>query len=422
MLDLSPGVALTDRERVPPPGAFHALLGRLRGTYAVGGAGGTAAAVRRVVIRRWHDSFARVPEGDGSRVGEWIRSSAVILARNELPQCYHYRVEQKLELLREIGVPVLVADPRNVRASMSALQSAAVLIVYRLAWDRNLSKLIGEARRLSIPVVFESDDAVFDVSLLRTNPNVEELPRSLRWRLARGVRGYARALSEAEYAVASTESLRLCMARQVPGSAFIVENGIDAQMRRFEREPVLHQERVRIGYGSGSMAHDADLGLVAQMLARVLERFPQVELVLIGPVRTPGPLREFDARIEIHPLLPYPQYLELLQSIDISIAPLVPAPFNQYKSHVKYLEASLTGSAFVGSPTVYDRYVDDGHTGLLARGDEWFDALRQLVEWPERRMKIALEAHRDVRRWHLDQRPRTQTIDMLRSLAPGLVP
>ena len=355
-------------------------------------------------------------------MGEWIRSSAVILARNELPQCYHYRVEQKLELLRQIGVPALVADPRDMRASMSALQSAAILIVYRRPRDRDLSTLISEARRLRIPVVFESDDAVFDVALLRTNPNVEELPSILRWRLARGVRGYARALSEAEHALASTESLRLSMARRVPGSAFLVENGIDAQMRRFEREPVPDQERVRIGYGSGSMAHDADLGVAAPMLARVLARFPQVGLVLMGPVRPPEVLREFDGRIEIHPLLPYPRYLEVLQGIDIAIAPLVPAPFNQYKSHVKYLEAGLTGSAFVGSPTVYERYVEHGRTGLLAREDEWFDALRQLIESPDRRMKIALEGHRDVRRWHLDQRPKAQMIDMLRSLAPGLAP
>ncbi len=64
----------------------------------------------------------------------------------------------------------------------------------------------------------------------------------------------------------------------------------------------------------------------------------------------------------------------------ITIAPLDAAPFNRFKSQVKYLEAGVLRRATGGLPDRVQDYVVDGRTALLARSDdEWAERLEELV-------------------------------------------
>ncbi len=100
--------------------------------------------------------------------------------------------------------------------------------------------------------------------------------------------------------------------------------------------------------------------------------------------------------------LEYPLYLERMRACDILLTPLQGLPGEEYKSDVKYIEASAQGVATIASRLVYGETITDGHNGLLAdHVDDWPDKLEALLSSEEKRRAIAFNAWDYVRRERL---------------------
>ena len=76
--------------------------------------------------------------------------------------------------------------------------------------------------------------------------------------------------------------------------------------------------------------------------------------------------------------LTYDQYLDLLGSCDVALMPLEGIGGEQYKSDLKFLEASSRGVVSIASPSVYARDPSKmGRPGIIASSpSEWSDAAR----------------------------------------------
>ena len=87
------------------------------------------------------------------------------------------------------------------------------------------------------------------------------------------------------------------------------------------------------------------------------------------------------------PLCPYERYKNILQSADIALLPLEPTRFNRHKSDLKFIECAAHGVAALASPTVYDRTIRSGQTGLIYRSlDDFAAMLKRLIgDGPYRR-------------------------------------
>ncbi|TXH43438.1 MAG: glycosyltransferase [Actinobacteria bacterium] len=355
--------------------------------------------------------------GQWPPVGEtatWWRGGVLMIAGFDPPQCWHYRVQQKVEACQAAGIPMRVVQPHHLDELIAALQVASLLIVYRQPMNIHLPNIIAEAHRLGIPVVYEADDIVYRTDLVAANPNLATLPADLREAVIKGAADYEAALRACDAVLASTAPLAADMERFVAGPAAVVDNGIDAIMSSMARgievdraagrlrSPGVDDGQVVIAYGSGSRAHDLDLAVAAAPLAAVLAAHGHVRLRLIGPLALPSELAPFADRIERMELLPEGEYLRELAQCDISIAPLADVGFNHYKSQVKYLEAGLVGLAFVASEVVYGTYVQDGRTGFIARdAEQWRGALERLVTDAELRREVGEAARADVQRWQV---------------------
>jgi SAM-dependent methyltransferase len=93
------------------------------------------------------------------------------------------------------------------------------------------------------------------------------------------------------------------------------------------------------------------------------------------------------------PLCPYERYADILRSCDIALLPLLPTPFNQMKSDLKYLECAAHGVVALASPTVYEGSLIDGVTGCLFRSPEQFEErLRALIHDGPWRARLAANA------------------------------
>ena len=94
----------------------------------------------------------------------------------------------------------------------------------------------------------------------------------------------------------------------------------------------------------------------------------------------------------------YPQYLKSMQNADIALLPLVDAEFNRMKSDLKFIEAASRSTAVIASPTVYEKTIVHGKTGLICPEIADFEqAIVELVEKPKLRNRLIRNAYNYVR-------------------------
>lgn len=167
-----------------------------------------------------------------------------------------------------------------------------------------------------------------------------------------------------------------------------------------------------IGY-MGSVSHAGDLKMVLPHIKTVMEKYSDVGFQLMGQINFREAKKIFKNWSQelrnrlflvtpMHNFSDFPYYFSQ-QPWDIGIAPLENTPFNQCKSHIKWMEYSMYQIPTVAS-RVYPYYMDilgketieDGETGLLAEENEWVEKLSQLIENKELRQKIGQNAHNHV--------------------------
>lgn len=94
---------------------------------------------------------------------------------------------------------------------------------------------------------------------------------------------------------------------------------------------------------------------------------------------------------------PYERYTAALHASDIALLPLGDTVFNRAKSDLKFIESAGHGAAVLAAPTVYERTVRDGETGMIYRGARAFsEKLALLIERPDLRIRLAENAYRYV--------------------------
>lgn len=152
------------------------------------------------------------------------------------------------------------------------------------------------------------------------------------------------------------------------------------------------EQKIRILW-CGSMTHSEDMGVVANPLDRILEKYPgKIDVVFMGSHPPDSLLRKWLHKgVEIIPGVPMAQYGEMLATIapHIFLAPLAPHEFNLSKSSIRCYDAWVLSAALVASDFGEYSCVRHGVDGLKCRtDDEWTDALEFLIENDSLRIQL----------------------------------
>ena len=294
-----------------------------------------------------------------------------------------------------------------------AIDEADALYVYRVPASPEILGVIDRAKRRGIPVLFDVDDLIFDPQIAETIPALRLLPDHVVEDYLDGVRRYRTTLEHSDGYVGSTRML-VEHARATTGlPAARFENGVGLLLARAsDRACAVPRPSgpVRLGYFSGTITHDLDWAEIEPAVIEILERHPDVQLVLGGLLTTGPELERFASRIERAPFVPWLQLPPLLRSVDVNLAPLqLGLPFNDAKSAIKWLEAGLVATPTVASATEPFRdAIEHGVTGMLATSTEsWVDAIDRLVGDQRLRASMGERARRAaLLRWspHLQGR------------------
>jgi len=351
------------------------------------------------LIVRAIEELEVAPAHLGARPGGHI----ALLGNEDLRQCRHYRIEQKQAHLERAGFEVRrhsMAIPDRFHEDLVGAQAA---IFYRLPATPVLIRAILTARRMGIPTYYDIDDLIF--CHRSYPPSYESYQSSITLTEYRGLQFgvplFRFAMSLCDRAIASTPALLKHMLPVVrTRDGFLLRNALD-----WRNEPMIalgarpfaaDHERIRIFYGSGTLAHNADFTeIVSPALARLMDENDRVDLVLIGHV-------PYDAHLRRHPdrVLRYPfisnvgDYWSVLSICDVNIAPLVPEPATDAKSEIKWLEAAALAIPTVASGTqTYQEVIRSHRNGFIAdTTEQWFDALSRLCSDAELRAQIGLAA------------------------------
>ncbi len=319
----------------------------------------------------------------------------LIVAEDSIPQCYRYRVQQKLEQLAAAGVDASAVPWTEAIYQPDLARYFHIVIFYRVPGYPQVLDMIQDARSAEKLVFYETDDIIFDADIQREvfESSHRQISRKVQKQVLNGAKIYRAAMQACPYGIASTPALKEQMEKHMgQGAVFVHPNGLDAlsnavadssrgHLTGGESGAASGAGQVRLFYGSGTRTHDADLSLIAPALAQVMQRFEHVHLVLAGHISLPTPLLPFKSRVERLPLLSARNYLSTLRYADINLAPLVSGVFADSKSEIKWLEAAILGVPTVASATrSFREAIAHRRTGLLAENtDAWVEGLTTLI-------------------------------------------
>jgi len=170
------------------------------------------------------------------------------------------------------------------------------------------------------------------------------------------------------------------------------------------KEYTPNRSEVRILY-SCSDSHIEDFKFIAPVLKRIGESYSNVTIVSHGNLNFSYLCPKYKGKSLHVENSPYPSYYDVLREIqpNIFIAPLMPSIYNNCRSNLKYLQAALVKSVFVGTNLPPYRNVQHDKTGLLPfTRISWWWSLRRLIRNPELLSRIGKSAYKDLKGYLLE--------------------
>jgi glycosyltransferase involved in cell wall biosynthesis len=377
--------------------------------------------IARKAMRRAADLVDR-PTKRVTPAGEALR--AVLFVSACPGDARRYRCDHQAAQLARRGATVDVVDYDDVDLER-ALDSYAAFVLHRVPWSGDVRGFLERAHLEEKPVLFDTDDLVFEPEAHEHVAALRELDEAERSLYVHGLRRFRQTLRECDGVLVSTEPLRRAASRY-HDRVEVAYNAVSDEMVRYADVALAavasDEKAVTISYFSGTPTHNVDFLEVADAVLWALERYPAVTFRAVGSLTLDARFDAHGARVQRVPLQPWERLPELFASTDINLAPLEPRnPFTECKSCLKYIEAGLVGKPTIASPrTDFVRAIEHGRNGLLAdTPEEWREAIETLVESPERRRDIGRAAFEDVRRSHTVRARSGHLLSSVASLAGG---
>jgi glycosyltransferase involved in cell wall biosynthesis len=262
-----------------------------------------------------------------------------------------------------------------------------VVVFFRAPFDpsKRIVEVLEYCRVNQIRTVFDIDDYVFEPSIIENIAGVAELSPVQRADYEWGVRAYRSLLFSCDIATTTTRLLQDKLT-DLGRAAHIVPNTVNLAQRALANElrgaAKASDDRVRIGYYSGSKTHSRDFAQCATALQAVMKRDRSIIFRLVGMLDLDDSWLPYAERIERAGFMPPLDMLRSLSECDINLAPLEEGDlFCEAKSELKFFEAGLVEVPTIASRTQpFAAAIDDGKNGLLASTPtEWEEKIGRLT-------------------------------------------
>lgn len=310
-----------------------------------------------------------------------------------------YRTEHIAEELQLQGLRTSTTVQDNPFLSTYA-DKFSVFVFHRVLYTPSVAKLMERIKEQKKEIIFETDDLVYDPEFLKHMDYYTKMNALERKLYEHGVGGEILADPYVQVCTTSTDYLARKLSEKGK-RVFVIKNKLSKQDVVWANEVLKEKNSkiIKIAYFSGTPSHNKDFATVVPVLERLLAKYPQVRLVLAGPLDVNDTLNQFTAQIERVAFAPRQQHFENIAQVDINLAPLeIGNPFCESKSELKWFEAGIVGVPTVAAATEPFRLaITDGVDGFVAAtAAEWEEKLEKLIIDTEARKMMGTRARQTI--------------------------
>lgn len=316
-----------------------------------------------------------------------------------LPHPTRYRVDHQMEQLLANGYTTDTIFYEDLTLEQEKYYKTFVF--FRCPITETIEKFITLAKKQNKVVFYDIDDLVFDKEYTKTIKHLKTLNKDELDLYYDGVKRMGQTLKLCDYAITTTPTLANELRKYVK-DVFINRNVASEKMTELSIRAIKNinkdNSKVIIGYLSGSITHNADFELILPVIEKIMEKYNNVYLKVVGLLDIPKELQRFSDRILTAPFVSWKKLPEIIASIDINLAPLEDSIFNEAKSENKWIEAALCKIPTVASNIgAFKEMIQNKQDGFLCSNEEeWFQVLEELVVSLDLRNSIGTNAYNRV--------------------------
>lgn len=353
---------------------------------------GPSAFVKRVKVHR------RFKKEVGSVRKEKYMKDVLFINACPIKYCERYRVHHKMEELESHGLTT--DEILLIQFDKSMVKYYRAFVLYRSDFNSFVQNAIDEIHKQNKVVFYDIDDLVFDLKYTKNLKHLEKFSKEKREEYDDGVVKYGQCVRYSDYLITTTNVLKREL-EKLGKEVYIDKNVASFEMQNISKKAIKEVEKdenkIIIGYASGSLTHNEDFEMIKGSLIKIMEKYNNVYIKLIGALDSPDDLKKYKDRILIEPFVDYKKLPYILRTFDINLAPLEDTLFNSAKSCIKWMEAGLVKVPTIASDVGdFHDSIKNYHDGVLCKDDEWYDKLEELINDKELRNKIAENAYNTV--------------------------
>lgn len=316
-----------------------------------------------------------------------------------LPHPSRYRVDHQIEQLLANGITANSIFYESLNLEMEKYYRTFVF--FRCPMTNTIKEFIEKAKSQNKVIFYDIDDLVFDKEYTKTIKHLNTLSKEELDIYYDGVMRMGETLKKCDYAITTTPTLANELKKYVK-DVYINRNVASEKMAELSlralKQVKKDNEKIVIGYLSGSITHNADFNLIMPTIKKIMAKYENVYLKVVGLLDVPSELQDFTNRIIAEPFRSWMELPKVIASLDINLAPLEDSLFNKAKSENKWVEAALCKVPTIASNLgAFHEMIEEGKDGFLCSNEEeWFQKLETLILNIDLRKKIGNNAYNRV--------------------------
>ena len=315
-----------------------------------------------------------------------------------------YRVTHQIEQLDFVGYSCDEIWFEDL--TLEALKFYRGFIFYRCPSTPLILEFIKRAKMFNKTTFFDIDDLVIDEKYVKNIKYLNEMSEADYTLYMNGVNRMQETLRKCDYGITTTKTLARELENYVP-EVYINRNVSSEKMLEISENIVnknkkneKDDDKIYLGYMSGSITHNPDFELISPVIKKILKKYDNVYLSVVGFLDVPENLKEIEHKIVKKDFVDWKKLPKLISELDINLVPLEESVFNEAKSENKWVEAGLVKTVTVASSVgPFKDFIKNGETGYLCTNkNEWEEVLEKLIKDKYLRDKIAERTYNIVRK------------------------
>ena len=295
----------------------------------------------------------------------------------------------------------LVEELENI---IHLIDKIAIIILQRAKWSFELENFIYLLKKMNKIIIYDMDDMIYHTKYvpkyINSISNYDESTIDSYFALSTR---YELIASMCDGFIVTTKTLKKHIEKDFKKPTWIIKNYLNKKQETISKDIVLQKNenydntKFIIGYFSGSMSHKRDLEIIEYTIIKLMEKYSNIYLNIVGHMSLSKKLEKFkkEGRIIIDDFVSFEELQYKIGKVDVNIIPLQKHEFNECKSELKYFEASIVNTISCATDnTSYNNIIEDGVDGFLCNELEWYEKLEYIYLNPKKIKNIAQKANK----------------------------